>query len=119
MEAAFLDEHLKYRLVSEVSATDMLIRLVAAGLGWTVLPWSAIGEEVLRGTVAALPVTGRSLQRELALCVSDTLPLSRAAEVVRATVVEILGDFVASGQWTGVSVATQPERPAPVRKRAQ
>ncbi len=33
VEAAFLDEHLKYRLVSEVSATDMLIRLVARRLG--------------------------------------------------------------------------------------
>ncbi|PLZ00152.1 LysR family transcriptional regulator [Burkholderia sp. WAC0059] len=112
VEAAFLDEHLKYRLVSEVSATDMLIRLVAAGLGWTVLPWSAIAGEVQHGSVAALPVTGRSLQRELALCVSDTLPLSRAAELVRAAVIEIFDDLLASGQWTGVSTIAAPGRPA-------
>jgi LysR family nitrogen assimilation transcriptional regulator len=108
VEAAFLDEHLKYRLVSEVSATDMLIRLVAAGLGWTVLPWSAIAEEVQRGSVSALPMAGRSVQRELALCVSDTLPLSRAAEAVRDQVMSILDGLLTSGQWTGATLVSSP-----------
>jgi len=118
VDAAFLDEHLKYRLVSEVSATDMLIRLVTAGLGWTVLPWSAIADEVQRGSVAALPVTGRSLQRELALCISDALPLSRAAEVVRAKVVQILQDLLASGQWVGVAnVPSTDRQPASASRR--
>jgi LysR family transcriptional regulator, nitrogen assimilation regulatory protein len=102
-EAAFLDEHLKYRLVSEVSATDMLIRLVVAGLGWTVLPWSAIADEVQRDDVSALPVSGKLLQRELSLCVSDALPLSRAAEVVRDHIMDIFDAMLASGQWVGTT----------------
>lgn len=102
VEAAFLQKHLKYRIVSEVSTTDLLVRLVAAGLGWTVLPWSALSDEFMhRPRIAALPIAGHSLDREISLCVSDTLPLSRAAEVVQATIVAIIGDLLASGAWKG------------------
>ncbi|RQS26835.1 MULTISPECIES: LysR substrate-binding domain-containing protein [unclassified Burkholderia] len=101
IDAAFLDEHLAFRLVSEVSATDMLVRLVTARLGWTVLPWSAVAEYVERGQIGIASISGRTLQRELSLCVSDSLPLSRAAEVVRDTVVKVLEDMLASGKWEG------------------
>jgi LysR family nitrogen assimilation transcriptional regulator len=104
IDAAFLDEHLTYRLVGEVSSTDMLLRLVVAGLGWTVLPWSAVGVEVQQGSVVAAPFSGRVLQRELSLCVPDLLSLSRAAEVVRDHVVTIFEDYLASKQWTGATL---------------
>lgn len=102
VEAALLDKRLKYRLVSEVSSTDMLIRLVAANLGWTVLPWSALSDDVQRQTrITALPIAGYRLDREISLCVSDTLPLSRAAEVVVATTLAILKHLLDSGSWRG------------------
>lgn len=108
IEAALLDEHLKYRLVSEVSATDMLVRLVAAGIGWTVLPWTAVADDMSRGTICIASISGRSLQRELSLCVSDALPLGRAAEVVRERLVAILDELFASKSWAGaVPVASQ------------
>ncbi|CAG9184649.1 LysR substrate-binding domain-containing protein [Cupriavidus pampae] len=105
VEAALLDKRLKFRLVSEVSATDMLIRLVAANLGWTVLPWSAISDDMQRKTgIAALPIAGHRLDREISLCVSDVLPLSRAAEVVVATTLAILKTLLADGHWMGARV---------------
>ncbi|MFM0047330.1 LysR substrate-binding domain-containing protein [Paraburkholderia sediminicola] len=108
IEAALLDEHLKYRLVSEVSATDMLVRLVAAGIGWTVLPWTAVADDIARGVVCIASITSRSLQRELSLCVSDSLPLGRAAEVVRERVLAILDNLLASKLWTGAgAIETQ------------
>lgn len=103
IEAALLDERLKYRLVCEVSATDMLVRLVAAGIGWTVLPWAAVADVMDQGAVCIAPISGRSLQRELSLCVSDTLPLSRAAETVRERMVAILDNLLASKTWTGTT----------------
>ncbi|MCY1254147.1 HTH-type transcriptional regulator GltC [compost metagenome] len=105
VEAALLDKHLKYRLVSEVSATDMLIRLVAADLGWTVLPWSALSDEVARQTrITALPIAGYRLDREISLCVSDNLPLSRAADVVASTTMSILRDLLQTGKWMGAKI---------------
>ncbi|NIE63082.1 LysR substrate-binding domain-containing protein [Burkholderia sp. Ax-1719] len=103
IDAAFLAEHLGFRLVSEVSATDMLVRLVVAGLGWTVLPWSAVAEYVEQGHVGIAPIGGRKVLRELSLCISDTLPLSRAAEVVRDSVTQILDQLLASGSWSGAT----------------
>ncbi|HSV82770.1 MAG TPA: LysR substrate-binding domain-containing protein [Ramlibacter sp.] len=101
VDASFLNEHLKYRLVGEVSSTDMLLRIVAAGLGWTMLPWSAVGEEAARGMVSALPLTKIRLTRELSLAVSDSVPLSQPAEIVRRHLLSILEKLAASRKWRG------------------
>lgn len=105
IDTVFMDSGLSYRLAGEVSATDMLVRMVAARLGWTVLPWAAVGDEVKRELVSAIPIARHRLHRHLSLCVSDTVPLSRAAEVVRGMIVAIVGDLMASGAWHGVEPA--------------
>jgi LysR family nitrogen assimilation transcriptional regulator len=102
VDTAFMDARLPYRLVAEVSTTDMLVRVVRAGLGWTILPWAAVGDEVNRRLVDTRPIRRRRLRRELSLCVSATVPLSRASEVVRASLLAILDEAVTSGAWTGV-----------------
>ncbi|WP_198083926.1 LysR substrate-binding domain-containing protein [Variovorax sp. E3] len=102
VDTAFMQFGLRYRLVGEVSATDMLVRLVSAGLGLTVLPWAAVAEEVQQGTVDALQLARHRLRRELAICVSDAVPLNRAADVVRASVIDIVCGLVNSGAWRGV-----------------
>jgi LysR family nitrogen assimilation transcriptional regulator len=103
VDAAFLDEHLKYQLVAEVGATDMLVRLVIAGLGWTVLPWAAFGEEIQQGRVIGARITGKIMQRELSLCVSDILPLGPAALIVRDRVIAIFNNLLASQHWPGAT----------------
>lgn len=102
VDTAFMQSGLKYRLIGEVSATDMLVRLVTARLGLTVLPWAAVADEVQRGTVNALQLARHRLRRELAICVSDAVPLNRAADVVRACVIDIVCRLVNSGAWRGV-----------------
>lgn len=99
VEAAFLEEHLEYRILSQVSSLDLVIRLVSSGLGWGVLPWSAVADEVQRGGIRALRVSDRSLSRELSVCVSDAVPLSRAAEVVRDAMLDIVQASVRSKRW--------------------
>lgn len=102
VEAALLNRHLKYQIVSEVSTTDLLIRLVSAGLGWTVLPWSAVVEDAERfGRVQALPIKGHPMEREISLCSSDAFPLSRAAEVIEEYVTCILSNLIHEGGWRG------------------
>lgn len=105
IDTAFMQSCLKYQLVGEVSATDMLVRMVTAGLGLTVLPWAAVTDEVQRGSINALVLTKHRLRRELALCVSDTVPLNRAADVVRTTVIDLVQRLIASGTWQGVEQA--------------
>jgi LysR family nitrogen assimilation transcriptional regulator len=102
IENAFMDARMKYRLAGEISSTDMLVRVVSASLGWTILPWAAVGDEVERRVVGALPISRHHLSRELSICVSDSMPLSRAAELVHAFTLSILEELVASQAWTGV-----------------
>lgn len=101
VDTSFLNAGLKYKLVGEISSTDMLLRVIAAGLGWTLLPWSAVGEESARGMVKAMPIDKLRLTRELSLCVADTVPLGRAAEIVRDHLLSILEKLAASGKWRG------------------
>lgn len=103
-DLAFIDARLTYRLVGEVSATDMLVRMVAAGLGATILPWAAISEEVERGIVRATAIDRTPLSRELSLCESNTVALSRSGEIVRRLILETMSDLVASGSWKGIAV---------------
>lgn len=102
VDLAFAKARMSYRLLGEVTATDMLIRLVASGLGWTILPWSALGDGANASGVQALRIRGQSLSRELSLCVADSVPLSRAAEVAQGWMLEIFAQLVESGEWYGV-----------------
>lgn len=101
VDAALLNAQLPCRLVAEVGNTDMLLRLVRAGLGWTVLPWSAVAQEVHAQQLLALPLAGQVLRRELSLCVSDAVPLSPAGQWLRDAVLALVQELGASGQWKG------------------
>jgi LysR family transcriptional regulator, nitrogen assimilation regulatory protein len=102
VDTALMDAQLTYHLVAEVSATNMLVRVVRAGIGWTVLPWSAVAEDVNRGHLVALPIRNLTLRRELSLCVSDTLPLSNAAQLVRSSILSTVKELITSKQWMRV-----------------
>jgi len=104
LDRLLMQARLDYRLVGEVSATDMLLRMVIGGLGWTVLPSAAVQAEVATGVVGALPLAaGYALNRELSLCVSDITPLSHVASAVRDMLRAIVDDLLQAGEWVGVS----------------
>lgn len=106
VETALMDAQLTCQLVGEVSATDMLVRVVRAGIGWTLLPWSAVSEDICHGELVALPIRNLRLRRELAICISDTLPLSNASQLVKDSIVEIARQLVSSRKWLRVEPAS-------------
>jgi LysR substrate binding domain len=106
VETALMDAQLTCQFAGEVSATDMLVRVVRAGIGWTLLPWSAVADDINRGDMVALPIRNLRLRRELAICVSDTLPLSNAAQLVKDSIAEITKHLVSSRQWMRVEAVS-------------
>jgi LysR family transcriptional regulator, nitrogen assimilation regulatory protein len=106
IDTALMDAQLTYQLAGEVSATDMLVRIVRAGIGWTVLPWSAVSDDINRGHVVALPIRNLTLRRELSICVSDTLPLSIAAQLVKDSISAIVRDLISSKHWMRVELGS-------------
>ncbi|WP_043201354.1 LysR substrate-binding domain-containing protein [Paraburkholderia acidipaludis] len=102
IEVALTDAHLPYRLAAEVSATDLLIHLVASGVGVTALPWSALADEVRRNRIHACELLDAKLERELSLCMPADVAVSQAVEVVRDTLLGELGRLASSSDWRGV-----------------
>jgi LysR family transcriptional regulator, nitrogen assimilation regulatory protein len=102
IESALMEAHLPCKLVAEVSATDLLIRLVAAGVGSTVLPWSALAEDVAHQRIRACTLADAPLRRELSLCLPADVPLSPAALVVRDALLVELRRLALSSNWRGV-----------------
>ncbi len=101
VDLAFLNANLNYQLVAEISATDLLIRLVEAGDVCSVLPCSAIHREIAEKRVQAVPVKPVSITREISLCTSADVQLSEAGEVVMRLVVDVLDTLHRSGAWKG------------------
>jgi LysR family nitrogen assimilation transcriptional regulator len=61
-----------------------------------------VSDDINRGDMVALPIRNLRLRRELAICISDTLPLSNAAQLVKDSISEITRQLVSSKQWMRV-----------------
>lgn len=69
-------------VASEVESIPSLIRLVEAGLGWTVMPEGAIRAYFAEEVFEARRIIEPSLRVKFALCSADHEPLSEAAAAV-------------------------------------
>ena len=72
----------RLNVVSEVESIPSLIRLVDAGLGWTVMPEGAIRAYFAGDVFEARRIIEPSLRVKFALCSADHEPLSEAAAAV-------------------------------------
>lgn len=90
IDSAFAQARLQLRVTAEIESAAALREAIEAGLGATILPWALASTFV----GPALPVIRRvvepRIETTVSLCVSDHLPLSEPARVVR----EILGTLV-------------------------
>jgi LysR family transcriptional regulator, nitrogen assimilation regulatory protein len=79
------------RIVAEIESASTLTAVIAEGLGATILP-----ESMARQVVASSPawlslIVEPVIEAPLALCQSDHLPLSEAAQVIRDILLELVG----------------------------
>ncbi len=75
----FRAENVHPRVAMEVESSELLKRLIAAGLGMGFLPRAVVAEEAAAGTLRILKVEGLRVSRELALVFRKEKTLSRAA----------------------------------------
>jgi DNA-binding transcriptional LysR family regulator len=69
------------RVAMEVESSELMKRLVVAGLGIAFLPRSNVREDTKDGTLKIIKVEGVRLGRELALIYRKDKPLTRAAQM--------------------------------------
>nr|WP_315593118.1 LysR substrate-binding domain-containing protein [uncultured Cupriavidus sp.] len=100
-DRAFIAAGLELKLVAETSAVSVLLPAVNAGMGWTILPWSALATE-RPDAFTCVPISDSSLVRRVFLCVAGSARLSLACKTVETAILRLVADAIASGTWQGV-----------------
>lgn len=101
LEAALTRNGHNFQVIAELDAVPSLIEAVEAGMGATVLPWSAFYRYAARGRIAYKPFAER-LEREISFCISDVSPLTIAAAAARQVIENVILSLIASGEWRGL-----------------
>jgi LysR family transcriptional regulator, nitrogen assimilation regulatory protein len=104
LKGVFAERGLTWAPVGEIDTLGTLRRAVAAGVGDTVLPWSALYEGKGKVALNYRRFSDAKLKRTVALCFSEVGQRSPAMEVVAATLRSVIGGLIQSGTWQGVSM---------------
>lgn len=90
-----------------VQANSMAVqkRLVAAGMGWTVLPAAGVASDVARGLFSVAPLVEPEVTRSVVLGLPRSGRLAPPVEVVAAVVTRTARALVRSGEWPSARAA--------------
>lgn len=94
------------------TSVTMTKKIAMTDLAATVLPFSAVFEEVAQGSLVALPIRNPTLSRRLVLAFANNRPLSAGLRKFQHVVRTETAALVREGIWKGAS--TPPNKP--VRK---
>lgn len=73
-------------IVMEVDTSTAMKEVALSGHAFTLLPSMAVSQELLAGSLAAVPIVNPSIKRTIALSLTTQRPLSKAARLVAARV---------------------------------
>lgn len=105
VEAALGDSTASLQVIDEINSFIAVKKLVAEGLACTILPWSALYDEIAQKRITIRPIEGIPLSRSLHLCTALDRPLANSIEVTCQMAKEVSSQMIETGQWRYVSVA--------------
>lgn len=85
--------------VAELGSLTTIIEATEKGIGATMLPWGAFHRQYFNGTLRADRIDDLTIKRGLMLCVSETLPLTEAAQALHGLIIKVVNDLVRQGLW--------------------
>lgn len=95
----------KLQIAMEVDSFRVMKALVSAGFGYTILPASALREDVSAGNLSATAVEGPRLMRQIILAQAPGLPPARATLCVAAQISELIEHLTSEGELANVLLA--------------
>jgi DNA-binding transcriptional LysR family regulator len=98
IESAFDQQNLKTNISMELESSEVLKRFVAADVGIGFIARSNVNGDVKAKTLAAIPLDGVAIRRDLALIYRKDKALSRAAQAFIAIAVKIKAPTAHHGQ---------------------
>ena len=108
IESVFSEAELDFNLLVETSALSILMDLVCAGRGWTVLPSSVLAGPAAQsaGGIVGTRIASEGFSRRVSLCLAATAEKSVACVAVHRAVIDVARGLVQRGEWTGVRLAS-------------
>jgi LysR family nitrogen assimilation transcriptional regulator len=104
VQEAFVERGLTITTIGEIDTLTTLHRAVAAGLGNTILPWSALYDGDRQISLNYRRFLDANLNRPVALCMSEVAERHPAIDAAAATLANLIRGMVESGRWQGVSL---------------
>ncbi len=92
IQSLFDEQHLKPKISMELDSSELLKRFVAARIGIGFIAKSNVLEDVKAGVLAAIPIAGACIRRDLALVFRKDKSLSRAAQAFIQIAVKLKAD---------------------------
>jgi LysR family nitrogen assimilation transcriptional regulator len=93
VDAAFSRACIEPKVVGEIESVLTLVSAISAGLGATVLPWSAARAILDVQNLAVRRIVNPTIEVKLSLCTSDHQPLSEPALAVHDLFHELISTF--------------------------
>jgi DNA-binding transcriptional LysR family regulator len=90
-------------VAAETNALDLQKSLVAQGYGYTILPGSAVLDELQQGTLSGAPITAPDLSRRIVLARAAARRPSPASVAVASELVALMKEMVEEQAWPGAS----------------
>ncbi|MGC7100943.1 nitrogen assimilation transcriptional regulator NAC [Amycolatopsis lurida] len=97
VDAAFQRASLEPKLVGEIESVLTLVSAISAGLGATVLPWSAARAILDVPSLRVRRIVDPVIEVKLSLCTSDHQPLSEPALAVH----DLFHELITAFSWEG------------------
>jgi LysR family nitrogen assimilation transcriptional regulator len=90
---------LNLNVIAEVNAIPQLIDLARAGVGYTILSYSSVKENLEQNIVSGMRISEPAIVRQVFLCRSADIPHTHAASVMEGTLIGIVQAMVKDGNW--------------------
>lgn len=110
-EQAFKKHGLTPTPVAEIDGVGILRRVIAAGIGNAIMPWSALYDGERTVPLNYRRFADAKLVQLVALCFSNAGQCSPAAEAVAETLKALVHELAESGAWQGASLIVPAGKP--------
>ena len=108
LDDIMLDQDVRLNVVREVDSVEISKALVKARLGYGILSYGSVFDDVARGELTATPVEPHVLTRLLVIATPSTQRPSLALTAVSDLIRRLVRELVQRGRWRGRLAMPQP-----------
>lgn len=99
IESLAISQGFHLQVEMEVDGMTTIRHLVALGVGYSVIPFHSVRDDVAAGKLFAAPITDPTVERLYVLATQHGRPRSTPASLMIQSICEVAGKLVESGDW--------------------